>query len=139
MVNDLDKAYLAGFFDGEGTIGIYRSKTGYFLMSVRMNTIDIKDLEHLYEKFGSIGIFNVYSNAGTTNYPQAYWVIQKRSEIVEFLNIILPFAKLKRDQICLMIDYCKYCDDHGGRLTEWNVFVRDSYARRLRSLKQPHV
>lgn len=141
MVSDIDCAYLAGLFDGEGTIGIYYRRRNY-IQSVKMSSVDIRDLRELYESFGCIGSFAVYDNKSTTNYPQARWGITKRSEIVSFLNLLLPFLRLKRSQAVLMLDYCAMCDEQISRkgvLTAWDLSLRDTFAERLKGLKAPNI
>ena len=102
--------YLAGFFDGEGSIGINASprkdKSQKLYCSLRINVANVHPdvINELYLRFGgSIDIVNV----GKTNRRQAYrWMIACK-KAASFLEAIYPYLVVKREQAKLALIFQK--------------------------------
>jgi hypothetical protein len=88
-------AYLAGFFDGEGCIGIYRSgKTGQMVLRVNLvntNDIVIRIIQSIYG--GCISIQQHQSN-----WKPAYSWCASGRQAREFLKDVGPYLVMKRPQ-----------------------------------------
>ncbi len=111
MISELDKAWMAGFWEGEGTCGYYgvsrkranlRVVTSYRLTS----TISQKDrtsLDRIAKLFGFGGVRKAPNNQGFNKGKESYihvWMISNNCARI-FLNTILPyvFGEGKRNQI----------------------------------------
>jgi len=114
VLSKVDKAWLAGFVDGEGYIGIVRQRKKanrqqsdslvYHPWVIVTNT-DTKILEYiqsvvLTQKRASLGF--------TEGHKIGYQVkITKFGEVIALLEEILPYLKVKSEQAKLLIKYCK--------------------------------
>lgn len=104
----MNAEYVAGFFDGEGSIGIYRNGRGNFHLRTQLtqNITPSSErlLKELHSKWG--GNLNVmrsdaYKRGGAYN-----WQLNSASAL-KFLEEIAPFLVLKRDQAELAIAWQK--------------------------------
>jgi hypothetical protein len=90
--------YVAGFFDGEGSIGLYRSGSGSFILSVQTVQLQSKKSEKLFRflknKFG--GKYKSIRKRGTRR-PIYHHTLYGR-EAIEFLKQIRPYLILKANQ-----------------------------------------
>ena len=107
-VSDLDLAYAAGIFDGEGCVGLYtnglirhanRSITRPFNLEVDVANTSLFLMEWLYDRFG--GTIQTGSNPAERehfHYLTCYhWCIRSR-QADTFLRLLLPFLKVKHLQ-----------------------------------------
>lgn len=98
---DTDAIYMAGFFDGEGYIGLQKrirkgKYTEYFLVA----SVGQKDgaiMDWVKETFG--GHLHLVKRDGSY-----YWVIQNKAAYL-FLKRIAPFLKYKKPQALLALDF----------------------------------
>ena len=97
-----DRAYMAGFFDGEGSIGVYpRGKGGYVTRLV----IAQKKPETLLWLHGIIGgalRLVERHDRGNTYYEIA---IDDRKHIACVLRVMLPYLRDKKEQADLMLRF----------------------------------
>jgi hypothetical protein len=127
------RSYLAGFFDGEGCIGIYRqngSKNSRYLSGhsgpswcrqVSVANCHRDSLVPFKNSFG--GQIRVMRRA-TGNRQQIYsWQIKSRKAILYMLRVLLPRLHQKQAQAKIMIEECRFL-----RSTE-------SAAKKLKQLK----
>lgn len=101
-MTELELAYIAGFFDGEGSISIFQEKTGRYRLArigVYVVNTDFRPIKMLKEKFG--GHYREVQRPGKKKY--AVWSVScvKASE---FLKAILPFLIIKKERACLAIE-----------------------------------
>lgn len=93
LIEPVDVAYAAGFFDGEGTVSIGRIPSG-FRAQVVVNNTDLFPLEWLRERWG--GKVYKFRPPGVGFRRQSWqWVLPER-RIVGFLSDVLPYLKIKR-------------------------------------------
>lgn len=100
LTND-DRLYLAGFFDGEGCIGVYANgrKDGYNL-SVQITQNKTKDstplLKLILKEFGG----------SLSDTSKKAWIYQCSGEkAVRFLKFLMPALRLKREQAQMAVDW----------------------------------
>ena len=99
----MDKnTYTAGFFDGEGYIGIgFRGR-----LEIRICNTNKNVLEKMKEWWGG----NVYTRKPQKNRKQTYdWVFLERNKIDIFLDSIYSHLLVKKEQIDSAIEKEKLC------------------------------
>lgn len=104
MINliETQKAYIAGLFDGEGTIGFYLKKSiGYHRVSLAIYNSDLRVLEWLSTL---IPDGKIYKNR-TSPHPVYQWQLQKYSTIKDLLIAIKPYLIIKLDQVNLLLSF----------------------------------
>jgi|SRR5882762_796459 len=128
--------YAAGIIDGEGSIVLNRGqriapKTGtkYYQYVYRVSVVntDIRLIEWLHKTFG--GSLLPLKKTGKRHKKTYLWHITKTQTIVEFLNIVAPFLKMKQEQAHLMLEYLQnyYVTD---------TMLRDSYYWKFKELNK---
>jgi len=115
-----DLAYMAGIFDGEGTIVIHTRK--YVAKTGRETTQDYLEVcicsidEWLPRYFMFAFTGNVYLRKAQTDRTKPVWVWQCSGEKARcFLETLLPFIKLKRMQAELGISFQQIKHARGNR------------------------
>lgn len=136
-MNKIDLAYIAGFFDGEGSIVIIKSKSGNFspeyAYGVSIGQKDGQTLDWIKEKFGG----NVYLVKHDGSF---YWALGYTKAIV-FLKMIQPYLKYKKPQADLAIEFYesiqkfKLKNVH-KRLSEVEISRREEIWKKMRQLKK---
>lgn len=97
----LELSYLAGFFDGEGSINLLTRKRKHwnveYQLTVAIGQKDGETLDWIKEKFGG----NVYLVKRDGSF---FWAASNR-QAEKFLRNILPFLKYKRPQAELALTF----------------------------------
>jgi len=91
-----DLSYIAGFFDGEGTVYIYRG--GLF---VSVSNTDLTVLDWLKESFGGSVVTHKPKPPRKTVY---HWTVASRIGAT-FLYAIQPYVKMKGERIELALEF----------------------------------
>jgi hypothetical protein len=126
-----DVIYCAGFFDGEGSVGVYRRK---YICTV--SNTDIRPLKKFVELWGGkIGV-NEKSKIKNANMDVYYWHCYGQ-QCKDFLNEIFEFSIVKKDQIKLFLEVLEVLPIGRGkrRSPGVNEFI-DLHAERIRRLKR---
>lgn len=104
-LTEVEKAYLAGFFDGEGCVSLRtmfdkkKSKTPSYQVEVVISQNDLATLQELQQL---AGIGNVYAGYGKrTCSSWRITHIQSR----EFLSVLLPYLRNKKKEAELAIEF----------------------------------
>lgn len=105
-LSDIDKAYLAGFIDGEGCIcflkRVWENGERYTPTITIVNT-NKEIMDWLSNK---IPYFNLYVRAGSKNHKDMYTVETRKQMAIKYiLQTILPHLKVKKKQAELMLEY----------------------------------
>lgn len=93
-----EAAYIAGLFDGEGTVGYYRKRSsGCHVATLAIYNCDVRVMDwlRLHVPFGG-----VYRNKGVVNGWQ--WQLNSKRQIQDFLIAIRPYMIIKADQVDLL-------------------------------------
>lgn len=99
-LTETEKAYLAGLFDGEGTVGYYfKTKLKYHLAQVAIYNSDPRIMVWIKARlpFGSIATNKV------TQYRGWSWVASGKNNLKEFLLAIRPYLIIKANQVDLLL------------------------------------
>ncbi len=107
-ISNIDRAYLAGLFDGEGhiqaRIGTQKSYGIFHCAAIVVNTN--KDI--LYWIMEKTGFGNVYRRTrakGHEDWKDSYaWHVTNMSDTIAFLELIQPYAKIKAGHIKIMLE-----------------------------------
>jgi len=100
-MKDTDMAYIAGFFDGEGSIFVSKSKKQYFL-TVSISNTNLLVLESIQRIIGG-GISKSPDNR--ENSSQLFRLRLYCNEAKKFLERILSYLKIKKEQAKLAIEF----------------------------------
>lgn len=100
--------YLAGLFDGEGTVGIYRQNTkesnNSFFLSVALgqkkSENSVKLLSMIENRFGG-ETYEWKNKSGSTMWK---WQVT-REHAIEFLEEVIPFLVIKKEQAKLSLKW----------------------------------
>ena len=100
-LTETEKAYLAGLFDGEGSVGYYlKTKANYHVAIAQISNCSPEIMEWLKAKipFGSIAV----TNNRKCNYTCWSWICNSRLQLREFLQMIRPYLVFKGKQVDLL-------------------------------------
>jgi hypothetical protein len=135
-MNKITLSYMAGFFDGEGSISILKRKKGdwnisYFLR-VSVGQKDGETLGWIRDNFGG----NVYDVKRDGSFV---WAISD-SKAYEFIKLITPYLKYKKPQAELAIsfqeDRMNIKRNRKVGLTENELHLREEMFLKMKSLKK---
>lgn len=107
-MDKIDLAYTAGLFDGEGSVGISKQterkcKTGYYYrLWVSMSNTDQEIIYWLEKHFGGSAIQRKVNGDRYKN--QYQWALAPKNAI-NFLKLISPYVRIKKQQIELCIQF----------------------------------
>lgn len=137
-MKEIDLAYIAGFIDGEGCIGVLKRQRKHYspeyhiYVSVGQNDGNIMDI--LYSYFG--GAIHHVKRDGSYMWNVSYEMAYKT------LKQIYPYLKYKKPQAELAISFYEKAipDRHqkgmGGRLKDDELKRREGLLIRLKELKK---
>jgi hypothetical protein len=104
-VSDVEVAWAAGFFDGEGCVGVNRVG-GSLSLQMSVGQKNPNTLMTFQERIGGVG--TVRDRQSTTGCY--YWWLTNRPA-GEVLTLLLPYLVEKRDQAVLAIEYAATISD----------------------------
>ncbi len=139
MIEQLDLAYAAGIFDGEGTVTILRVQNErnptHSLHAFVTNT-DRPLLEWLRETYG--GAIYAQRQQGQ-NRPCWQWKLTSRGA-ADFLALLLPYLRVKRAQAVVGIEFQTFKEAwrrDGRRMPAEIVEAREVFRLRLLKAREP--
>lgn len=131
-VRDTDFAWLAGFLDGEGTIGISRTngkawKHPYLRPTVQAPNTDrraIDEMARIVEGVTGKRPSVCVSNQGSERCKRAWRVkVSTQWELLLLLPVLMPHLRLKKRQAELCLEFCKRKAGKSGRSGyRWHEF-----------------
>lgn len=134
MQPDTQIGYLAGFFDGEGYIGIQRGKRNDYTLRIALTNSNFKILQ-LYEKIYG-GKIRVTKKKVDEKYKVVYqWGIDI-NEALKFLRTIHPYTSVKRAQIELAISFQEWHTKIKIIKTYEQIEKAEWYYNMMKDLKQ---
>lgn len=122
----ISKEYIAGLFDGEGSIGIYATNNGvntasggktYWAARLAIVGTHRPMIESVYKHFG-IGQFSTQKRQKKTMTPKGeydlalckqgwLWAVTRKQEILYICEQIYPHLIEKSEQVKIAMDFCK--------------------------------
>jgi len=135
MTNKEELYYLAGYFDGEGSIGLYKNDKGKWLATCVLGQAKKDAISIFHKRFG--GYFKYQA---LNKQPHFRWSINSRKEILAFLEEILPCLKEKKEQAEVMLEYCRLDTGKQGKpISLATIEFRTKIASRLKELKHDRI
>lgn len=119
-------AWLAGFFDGEGSVGLYLNGRAFSAKATIVNT-DRAVLEVIQMSFG--GTLRQRKNTGRP----VYTLVMGGSTAETMLRAIRPYTLVKSAQIDVFMEARRRLV--GERVTDDELIVRRGLARKISALK----
>lgn len=144
-MNETDKAYIAGLFDGEGCISIRenKGKKGYvnpvIVMDCIISMTDFETVEWVH-KVSGLGSLYIRDRTKENYKDQLRWAASS-NQAAEFLKLILPYLHNKKEQAEIAIEFQSIETIRGGKggMVDNNIILaRQECVERLRRAKNPH-
>jgi hypothetical protein len=108
MIRDSELAWLSGFWDGEGSIGLSRLRN-YYRANLQLSTTDLPTVEYLLDLLGRMGVTNrgyTYQERDPERHQDAHYIrISNLSNIAKMGRLVVPFAITKRRHWILMLEW----------------------------------
>lgn len=135
-----ERAYLAGLFDGEGTIGYYNYRDRHEATAMITNT-DPRIMNWILDKIGYGNVCTISNAYHRRKHAISHWRITNKPRMVDFLEAITPYLIIKRDQAELLL---KLWNDEGInkariKITPDIQVRRNSTIDELKLLKTKHL
>ncbi len=126
---------MAGFFDGEGCVSLAKNKSdsakrGFtFALQVSLSQKTKPILDEIQETYNG----SVSEDKSSNGYHwQVYGINAKR-----FLEDIVEFSKVKKQEIEFAIEYCNmFHDKPRNKLSDLEYEVQEAYHNALKKLKE---
>lgn len=101
----IDLAYIAGFVDGEGCIGLHRNSDNSLKASITIGNAHAGALKFIQRTLGFGGLY-IHVKEGNR---VRQWQYQTRNmgELFKFLSLIAPYLIIKRKHAILMLRFLK--------------------------------
>ena len=136
MTNKEELCYLAGYFDGEGTIGLYLRRNDSFMISCELGQTKKEAIKIFHKRFGG-SLKEMPANKIKNKKAYCRWNIHSQNDILYFLETLLPYLKEKKPQAELMVEYCKVnVNSKGKQLSLATIEFRTKIASELKELKK---
>jgi len=137
-LTEVEKAYLAGLFDGEGWIGYYLSRTcGAYSVCVGMLNTDFRALTWIQ---AHIPFGRVRTKHDGTRRMAWEWTLRSKKHAKIFLMMIRPYLIIKADQADLLLSHLDAEQaipyGQGMKIPADFVVRRREVAMELKSLKR---
>lgn len=105
MVSNEWAAYIAGFFDGEGTFGLYRHNSNS--PCVQASAYIANTNKNILEKIQSELGYGIVRNArrGTDKWKQLYRLEFNQTKAQAFIDEIGPYLQIKKEQAKVLSEF----------------------------------
>lgn len=136
-------SYIAGFFDGEGSVYIRVSKQNrkkeYHNLAVRLVNTN-KEVMVFCRELLKLDKDIVTKKYLTKNYRKVYELVLLTKEAEEFLEMLFPYLIVKKKQALLALEFRKtiYENSHGrnGVLSKKDIFEREQIRQKIKDLNK---
>lgn len=127
MLSVSEKAYIAGFFDGEGCFQIIRQRrkdrsSPTYQAIVTVSHTNYEVLEWLKEKYGGkIGYYPCSRGLGVI--PVYRWALTGKKNTQPFVKDIQPFLRLKKDEVKIFQKFLDIVDEEWRKKRDRRGYV----------------
>ena len=141
-LNSIQISYLAGLFDGEGSVGIYELnnkttkqgiKRSAWQFKVEIANTDWRIMQWLLDNVGGIV---TKKSQGKAHWSQGYcWHLQgNNSEI--FCNLIKPYTIIKTNQIDACLYFRNYWGTSNKKQTDQEIEFKREMVKTIKKMKR---
>ncbi len=108
MISETDKAWIAGFLDGEGNISIQHQKappgrSPVYRHSVQLTQTHHPSLEFLQAEYGG-KIYDHHDKRSSKFRPAWYWRCPY-PEVSRLIHDVLPYLRIKNEEAKVVLEY----------------------------------
>jgi hypothetical protein len=127
-LTDIEKGYLAGLIDGEGTIRIVRALRKWYAPLIQITNTDKSVMDWLQEIFGKKKIGHLYiekDKRSPNHRPKLVYNIASVQGVKQILEQIVDILKIKKRQALLVLEFIKLKEnkaDYGVLPREIEIF-----------------
>ena len=136
-LNEVEKAYIAGIVDGEGTIGLWRhhkNETASPMVTIANNSLDL--LQWIQSKVGG----NICSKKKRqAHHGDSYALSLKQDRAICFLNEIKSYLIIKKQQAELITGEYKTVTHRAGKYTPEMLVKKEALVAKIRKLNQRQI
>lgn len=131
-------SYIAGFMDGEGSIGIYRKKNNsdskyYYRLGITIGNSDYEVLKWICDNLG-IGKIYLKKKYEERFKNQYHWQVAGK-EAEQFLQLIYPFLHIKKEECEIALEFRKLTSIKIKKISKENYMKREELAFKLSEIK----
>lgn len=137
-LTEAELGYLAGLFDGEGTIGYYNFRARHESTVMITNT-DPRVMSWLLDKVGHGNVHTAKKAYTRRKHVVHHWRISNKPRVQEFLEAIVEHLIVKRDQADLLLNLWKLESPKKNVITSEVKTRRDGVLEQLKLLKTAHL
>lgn len=136
-MTELEKSYIAGIIDGEGSIMLQKFHKNQFpspCVSIASSTIEL--LEWIKEKVG-YGIIKNKKNYNPEKHKDCYSYILKYDDAIKFLEDIYPYLIIesKKNRALLIINEYKNVTPRNGKYSSHMLKRKEEFYEKFISIK----
>jgi len=135
-ISEVEKAYIAGFIDGEGYIGIHRNKGRWFEAELAITNSNKEILLWIKDKLSiSSSVRCIHKES---NKPRYQLEIRGNQAVSRLLRILLPYLRTKKEHALLVIELAELkrqaMSGYKGKRKPINPERQEEIFRRIREL-----
>ena len=147
--NEQDLAYIAGFFDGEGSVSIrkakpsvhHRTQSVRYSLLVSITNTNLPILEFIQSLLGGVIHERTWRTPMQRQSYSLYWSSGQGRRVLEFLS---PYLRIKKGEAELGVAFQDVMDVSGGfgnkyysNLSRLDLDVREVFYQMSRKMKEP--
>lgn len=134
MSDESELSYMAGFFDGEGCMGVYwdkikNNKKRYYPM-IKLTNNNKSILKEFEDRFEG-GIYKHHTSRQCWD-----WVIKGGKKTTYFLEIMTPYLRQKKEQAETLMEFCNTITPGNTPITPELQIYREKLSNKLKRLKK---
>jgi hypothetical protein len=103
-LSEAQRAYIAGIFDGEGSIATYGKCQNHYYFEVIVTNTDIKLINWLKETTG-LGSVSKDKPSKLSKKPCYRWSVRRKEEVLQLLKQIAPYLICKKEKAEKVLAY----------------------------------
>lgn len=142
-------SYIAGIMDADGCFMIMRQKRGRkslekgefslsHMCALKIAMIEEEAIRFITQKmkFGDYSLDGARKNRINSK-PIYHWYLRKREDVIEFLENVIPFLRVKKKRAQFLLKFCKRMEKYTDkrfckRLTKTELDYREQAYRKMR-------
>ena len=132
-MKEVEKAYIAGIVDGEGSIGLWHHKNETHMPNVSIVNNSLELLEWIKLRIGGT---IVSKKKRLKHHRNSYCLSVRQDRAIRFLNEIKKFLIIKKLQAELIIKEYKSVTHRAGKYTPEMLKKKAELVARMRKLNQ---